>query len=441
MEKTTAIEVRDLHKAYPIYQQPFDRLKEALHPFGKNYHSSFFALKGVNLTVLKGEVVGILGKNGSGKSTLLKIITGVSQPTSGETRHNGKITAMLELGSGFNPELTGIENLYLNGAILGVSRREMDGKIDSILDFAEIGDFSRLKLKTLSSGMKARLAFAAAVITKPDILIIDEVLSVGDMKFKLKSLRKITELIENGATALFVSHDLGAMKNLCHRVIWLDEGRIVAEGQPKAIIERYTAFMSYGEDTAEKKQEASPKTAETLSSTPPSTSSWIVTNNLGGFGEKGAVISRISLRDETNQPITLLQGGEKLTLKLEIKASERLSYPGLGLVLKDRLGNQIFGINNYIYDIKLNPIEAGSTVIATIAFDFPKLKNGDYSLTIALSDGTQENHIQHHWIHDALTVKISNPAPPYHRASLLIMEQDSIKFTVDCGEQKKKQVL
>lgn len=434
MESTTAIEVRDLHKAYTIYNQPFDRLKEALHPRGKKYHSLFFALKGVSLTVSKGEVVGILGKNGSGKSTLLKVITGISQPTSGEATHSGKITAMLELGSGFNPELTGIENIYLNGAILGVSRKEMDKKIGAILDFAEIGDFSKQKLKTLSSGMKARLAFAAAVITKPDILIIDEVLSVGDMKFKLKSLRKINELIKDGATVLFVSHDLGAMKNLCHRVIWLNDGKILEDGEPKAIIERYTAFMSYGEDAAKKPEknndEPGPKLKEATPSLPIA-ARWINTTHFGGFGEKGAVIRRLSLRDENDHPITLLKGGERLTLKLKIDASEQLAYPGLGLVLKDRLGNQIFGINNYIYDIKLPPIEAGPPFSAAISFRFPKLKNGDYSFTIALSDGTQENHIQHHWIHDTLAIKVSNPAPPYHRASLLIMEQEDIDFTVD----------
>ncbi|MBO5955611.1 MAG: ABC transporter ATP-binding protein, partial [Clostridia bacterium] len=221
------IEVKNLSKMYKIYEKPGDRIKEALFP--KSYEGKiqeFFALRDVNFSIEKGETVGIIGKNGSGKSTLLKILTGVINHTSGEKIMNGTVSALLELGAGFNPEYTGIENIYLNGTIMGIKKEEVDEKIDEIAEFAEIGDFINRPVKNYSSGMFVRLAFAVAINTDPDILIVDEALAVGDYRFQAKCYNKFEELKEKGKTILFVSHDVDSVRRFCTRALWLDNGKL-----------------------------------------------------------------------------------------------------------------------------------------------------------------------------------------------------------------------
>jgi len=239
MNSDIAIKVNNLSKIYHLYDKPEDRLKEALNPFKKKYHHDFYALNEVSFEIKKGETVGIIGKNGAGKSTLLKIITGVLTPTSGSVEVNGKISSLLELGAGFNPEMTGIENIYLNGTIMGFSEEEMDSKVDVILEFADIGKFVYQQVKTYSSGMFARLAFSVAVNIDPDILIVDEVLSVGDMAFQAKCILRMKLMISNGATVLFVSHDITSIKDLCQSAILLKNARIEMMGNVKNVAERY----------------------------------------------------------------------------------------------------------------------------------------------------------------------------------------------------------
>jgi lipopolysaccharide transport system ATP-binding protein len=244
----TAISIKDLSKVYKLYDRHKDRLKEALHPFKKKYHRPFYALKNIDLEVKKGEILGIVGRNGAGKSTLLKIISGVLTPSRGQCLINGEISAILELGTGFNPELTGIENIYLNGTINGISRKEMDAKMDSIVSFAEIDDFIGQPLKTYSNGMKSRLGFALAVHLDPNILILDEVLAVGDELFKRKCYAKMEELFNAGCTVLFVSHSIGSVNDICSRAIFLDKGELLLEGPAKMVTIYYQKLLHAQKD-------------------------------------------------------------------------------------------------------------------------------------------------------------------------------------------------
>lgn len=234
-----AISVNNLTKVYHLYNKTQDRLKEALHPLRKSYHHDFYALDNVSFEVQKGETVGIIGKNGAGKSTLLKIITGVLTPTGGSVEVHGKIASLLELGAGFNPEMTGLENIYLNGTLMGFSKQEMDKKIDNILEFANIGDFIYQPVKMYSSGMFARLAFSVAINVDAEILIVDEALSVGDMLFQAKCIAKMTELMERGTTILFVSHDIHAVRSLCNQGIYLENGKVKMLGSAGKVVDKY----------------------------------------------------------------------------------------------------------------------------------------------------------------------------------------------------------
>lgn len=239
----TVISVNNLSKKYQLYDNPTQRLKEALHPFRKRYHHDFWALKDISFEVKKGEVLGILGRNGSGKSTLLKIITGVLTPTSGKVVVQGKVSALLELGTGFNPEYSGLENIYFSGSIMGFTKEEMSSKLDYILSFADIGEFVYQPVKTYSSGMFVRLAFALQTAVEPQVLIVDEALSVGDMFFQAKCMARLRELIEAGLTLLFVSHDLGTVRQICQRAILLHEGRMVDMGSAGEIADQYVKYQ------------------------------------------------------------------------------------------------------------------------------------------------------------------------------------------------------
>lgn len=236
------IEINDLTKIYKLYRNPVDRLKESLSIFGKNYHKDFFALNSMTLHVQRGEALGIIGKNGSGKSTLLKIMTGVLSPTSGELSVKGRISALLELGAGFNPDFSGLENVYLNGTMMGMSKEDVDKKIDDITAFADIGDFIHQPVKTYSSGMFVRLAFAVAINVEPEILIVDEALSVGDIFFQAKCFKKFSEFKEQGKTIIFVTHDMSSVMKYCDRVIVMNEGIIVDEGAPGPMIDIYKKY-------------------------------------------------------------------------------------------------------------------------------------------------------------------------------------------------------
>ena len=255
----TAISVKNLSKSYRMYPSPAERLKEMLHPFGKKYHRDFWALRDISFEVKKGECIGIIGRNGSGKSTLLQLLCGVLPPTEGEVKVNGRISALLELGAGFNPEFSGRENVYMNGALMGFTKEEMDDRFDAIAGFADIGDFIEQPVRTYSSGMYVRLAFACAVNVDPDILIVDEALAVGDIRFQQRCYAKFESFRESGKTILFVSHSLDSIKMYCSRAALLDGGRVIEEGQPKEVVNKYLKIMRKMDDDSLEDKKAKAK--------------------------------------------------------------------------------------------------------------------------------------------------------------------------------------
>jgi len=424
-----AIKVQNLTKIYHLYNNPQDRLKEALHPFKKVYHHDFYAMNDVSFTIKKGETVGIIGKNGAGKSTLLKMITGVLTPTSGSIEVTGKIASLLELGAGFNPEMSGIENIYLNGTLMGFTKKEMESKIDSILEFADIGEFINQPVKMYSSGMFARLAFSVAINIDAEVLIVDEVLSVGDMRFQQKSLRKMKSMQESGVTILFVGHDMAAINHFCSKVIWINEGTIIEQGDTETISKNYISFMSYGSIPNDKQENM------TLSNNdiPSKTHDIMWTESIGyeSFGEYGAVIEAVALCDLNDTTITDLFSEQKVKFYIKFNAKKTLYSVALGLVLKDRLGNNIFSLNSYMYDNPIDVIESNHTYVSTFEFNFPYLAKGEYLISVALSEGTQENHIQHHWIHDIYQINYLSKEKTNEVAALLALSKDEVKTTYE----------
>ncbi len=234
-----AVRLINISKFYKLYDSPSDRIKEMLNPFGRRYHKEFYAIKDINLEISKGEKVGIIGRNGSGKSTLLKIISGITIPTAGKAEVDGQLSTLLELGSGFNPYYTGYENIYFYGLVLGISKKEMNEKLPSILEFAELGEYINQPLRTYSRGMKSKLAFSVAISIDPDILILDEVFAVGDEFFRKKSLLKLEELWAMGKTIIMASHSLNNIQTYCDRVIWIHKGRVEDDAGPTSVVERY----------------------------------------------------------------------------------------------------------------------------------------------------------------------------------------------------------
>ena len=396
MNKAT-IRVNNLTKAYKIYNKPIDRLKESFSK-GKCYHKDFLAVDHVSFEVNKGETVGIIGKNGAGKSTLLKMITGVLTPTEGTIKLSGNVSALLELGAGFDSERTGIENIYLNGRIIGLSKKEIDESLNSILEFADIGDFIYQPIKTYSSGMLVRLAFAVAVNVKPEILIVDEALSVGDVRFQQKCYRKIREFKENG-TVLFVSHDTGAITSFCDRVIWLDDGKIYKTGEPREIIEEYLSYMRYDIKNADKTEavqcvEKNQEAEETEDNT-----------YTLAFGNRIAQFTKISLKNEKEQIVSQVEPGQRIVIEMEIMSEREISYPILGFNIKDILGNELVVSNTVFENCDMKPIYPNQMYRYQRRFRFPFFHAGDYPVDIALAEGTYQNHEQIHFVTDALIIK------------------------------------
>ncbi len=423
MTDDIAIKVKNVTKIYHLYDKPQDRFKEALHPFRKSYHHDFFATNDISFEIKKGETVGIIGKNGAGKSTLLKMITGVLTPTSGDIQVNGKIASLLELGAGFNPEITGLENIYLNGILMGFSQQEMEPKIEAILEFADIGEFISQPVKVYSSGMFARLAFSVAINVDPDILIIDEALSVGDARFQSKCIRKMEELAKKGITILFVTHDMQSVNKFCKEVIWLQDGKISQLGEPAKIIENYVSFMAYGLETVREipqksKQKANQKTKELK---------LIDTRDLDSFGEKKAMITGVIFVDKNGNPTSFIKQGDYASFICEFSTSIELHDVGIGVLFKDTLNNDILNFNSYMYDAPISTIKEGITTRVTIKFKVPKLFPREYVITVALSEGTQNNHTQQHWIHELTTVNIISK--DHIDGSLLSLYPDEIEYS------------
>ncbi|MGE5614821.1 MAG: ABC transporter ATP-binding protein [Bacillota bacterium] len=403
-----AIRVEGLSKVYKLYDKPVDRLKESINPFRRKYHRDFYALRNVSFEIKKGETVGIIGKNGSGKSTLLKIITGVLTQSEGSVSVNGKVSALLELGAGFNPELTGIENIYLNGTIMGYAKEETDAKLKDILEFADIGDFAYQPVKTYSSGMFVRLAFASAISVEPDILIVDEALAVGDIRFQQKCLRKIEEF-KKSKTVIFVSHSLSDINRLCERVIWLDQGEIVNIGDPYEVSKEYQAFMNdsdfHKEYTLNK-----PNTVNSnndISGQERSFNIDEIGKDVDVIGDLKAEITGVSILDcKTDEKINILKPGQRIKILIRVKYNETIKDPIVGFSIRNNKGLIVTETNNYVLNNILDEVKNPCIKVYCFELDFPNLYDGEYTLSVAIASGTQIEHKQHCYTHDVLIFSV-----------------------------------
>jgi lipopolysaccharide transport system ATP-binding protein len=418
LSKPYAVRVSDVSKRYEIYDKPSDRLWQSVFRRRRQFYKEFWALRNISLDIKQGETFGIIGKNGSGKSTLLQIICGTLRPTSGHVACAGKVAALLELGAGFNPEFTGRENAILNGTILGLSAEQIEERLPSIIEFAEIGDFIDRPVKTYSSGMFVRLAFAVIAHVDAEVLIIDEALAVGDAQFTQKCMRFLRDFKQRG-TLIFVSHDTSSILNLCERAIWLDRGELQAVGDAKSVTEQYLASLF---NQRQKDQRSVPEynqrfvparewKDQRLSLINQST----LRNDLeifqfkpgsnAFFGDGGIELLSIVLEDEAGSPLSWAVGGEFVQLRVTARSSVELDQPIAGFYLKDKLGQTLFGDNTYLSRSPGLTVKPGQCLSATFAFPMPTLPVGDYSFDVAIANGTQERHTQHYWGHDVLLIR------------------------------------
>jgi lipopolysaccharide transport system ATP-binding protein/teichoic acid transport system ATP-binding protein len=410
-----SISVSGLSKVYQLYKKPSHRLLEAIHPLRRKYHTDFHALSDVTFDIPRGETVGIIGRNGSGKSTLLKIITGVLTPSAGAVSVRGRVSALLELGMGFNPEITGVENVFFTAAILGIPEEEMRRKLPEVLAFADIGDYAEQPVKSYSSGMFVRLAFAVAIHVEPEILIIDEALSVGDMRFQQKCYRKIRSFRDAGATILFVSHDTGAITSFCDRCIWMKDGRVERDGPPAEVVREYVAYMSFDSAT----EEAKPRARAELPSGP----DWTSVEGMSSFGDGGVRIERVALLSrETGQALHLVEGGEEVEYAMALRFRDDLRDLIYGLVLKDGHGNSLLALNTFVHGLHPKPRAAGEEAIVKLRFRMPRLANGDFTISPAVAEGTMESHVEHHWVHDATVFQIAHKGARHGLGSVLVLD-------------------
>ena len=418
---TAAIAVSGVSKCYQIYAKPQDRLRQAIFPRVREalgfaparYYSEFWALRDASFRIAKGETVAIIGKNGSGKSTLLQILCGTLTPTGGEVAVEGRVAALLELGSGFNPEYTGRENVYLNGSVLGLTRQQLDERFDAIVEFADIGEFIDQPVKTYSSGMYVRLAFAVIANVDADVLIVDEALSVGDVFFGQKCMRFLRDFQSRG-TLIFVSHDSAAVVNLCQRAIWLDHGRVVMDGPASEVSQAYHA-RSYGMDVQSgPAPDGSYEPAADLASLPEPGLDldrsllrvFRFNAPTASFGDGRAKIGSVALLDASGAPLSSISGGEAVVLRVEAQALAELGSPIVGFFLKDRLGQQLFGTNTFLGGQGAAcPARPGQSVRAEFCFHMPHLPIGKYTIDVALADGTYDEHVQNDWAFDALVLE------------------------------------
>lgn len=431
MQNKIAISVNSISKTYKLYHSFRERFKEAIHPKRKIYHKKFFALKNINIKIEQGEVIGIIGQNGSGKSTLLKILSSVVSPSSGSFECKGKTATLLELGGGFNNELTGIQNLYFLGAIQGYSKKEMEKKIPAILEFADIGDYAYQPVSTYSSGMYVRLAFAMSINIDPDILITDEALSVGDIRFQQKCFRKIREFKDEGKTIVMCTHSLNAVKDFCTRAIWLHKGEIREQGNPNYVTDCYNAFMTSKEaiEVIEKPEQIHENIEINLDTVPLhlKEANWYNLSLCESYGNGDIKILNAAIVDTLNyKDIRTLKGGEKVCINLYINANKTVVNPGIEIILNNSFGMPIFKINSFIYKQSIT-LELNKPNFISIEFEFPKIGNNRYTLSLDVLSSNNGDIQHHHWVHDALIIEVANEDAKYYSNSLIVLEDTVIK--------------
>lgn len=451
-----AIQVQNVSKVYRLYEKPIDRLKESLSLSHKNYHRDFFALSGISFQVKKGETVGIIGTNGSGKSTILKIITGVLTPTEGTVHVSGVISALLELGAGFNMDYTGIENVYMNGTMMGFSRSQMEKKLPDILEFADIGDFVYQPVKTYSSGMFVRLAFALAINVEPEILIVDEALSVGDVFFQAKCYRRMEEIRKNGTTILMVTHDMGSVIKYCDRVVLLNRGHFVAEGAPGKMVDLYKKILANQMDALEEELEemndfSGGMTEDGVGGPGQKGSSGVsgqTGNRLPGQGTGGtdgagvdlarasaradrtsrrqnglmkdkltinpnrteygngkAEICDLGLFDGQGNLTNLLLKGEEFTIKEKIRFHENIQAPIFTYTIKDKKGADLTGTNTMFEGTDIKPVKRGDEYEVSFRQKMT-LQGGEYLLSMSCTGFEQGEHTVYHRLYDVANITV-----------------------------------
>ncbi|NBH81420.1 ABC transporter ATP-binding protein [bacterium C-53] len=396
-----AIQVESLDKVYKLYDKPMDRLRESLGLSRKRkLYKEHYALRDVNLSVKKGETVGIIGTNGSGKSTILKIITGVLNPTMGNVKINGRISALLELGAGFNMEFTGVENVYLNGTMIGFSKAEIDAKLQDILDFADIGDFVYQKVKTYSSGMFVRLAFAVAINIEPEILIVDEALSVGDVFFQNKCYHKFEEFKAQGRTILFVSHDLSSISKYCDRVILLERGRKLGEGKPKEMIDMYKKVLVHQLDDNAMNQKSVQKSGG---------NAWkdkMVQNpDQDVYGNGLAEFVDFCIVDNSGNITNTIIKGEPFTVKVKVRFSDSVSEPIIAVSYKNRLGVEITGTNTMFEKISTGTPKNGDVMVVSFTQKM-SLQGGEYLISLGCTGYRGGEFTVYHRMYDVFNIQV-----------------------------------
>ena len=394
-----AIEAEKISKVYRLYDRPRDRFLEAINP-KKRRSKDHYALTDVDLKIKKGETVGIIGTNGSGKSTILKIITGVLSPTSGNITVNGRISALLELGAGFNMEYNGIENIYLNGTMMGFSRKEIDERLDSILQFAEIGEYVYQPCKTYSSGMFVRLAFAVAINIDPEILIVDEALSVGDVFFQSKCYHKFEEFKEQGKTILFVSHDLSSIAKYCDRVILLNKGIKLDEGGPKEMIDAYKQVL-VGQYKVTDDSEVSMDDLSRMSSE----AAEAVNPDALEYGTGDAKIRDYYITDKNGTRTTAIIKGEEFTIHFSVDFTADIKAPIFAFTVKNIRGTEITGTNTMYEKAFLEPVKSGDTKMVTFRQRMD-LQGGEYLLSFGVTGYEQDKFQVYHRLYDVLNVTV-----------------------------------
>lgn len=377
------ISIKNISKTFKLYQTPSDRLKEIV--LRRCYHKEFQALKNVSFEVQEGETLGIIGENGAGKSTILKVLTGILMPDTGSMHVTGKITGLLELGTGFNAEFSGVDNIFYNATYLGLSRREIEERLDKIIEFTELKDFIHEPIKTYSSGMVMRLAFSVAIHADPQAFVVDEALSVGDAYFQQKCMRKIKEFKNNGGSIVFVSHDMNAVKVLCDQAILLEEGNVVKHGEPETIINTYNFLIAKRSKGEEIRYQSN--------------------NTSSGYGNSKVMIDSVVLLDENNSRSEILISGHPVKFVIRLIGQETVNNITIGIGIRDKFGQDIYGTNSF--HLKKNiSIKRGQSLLITYAFDEFNIGPGKYSLSVSAHTGDTHVNECFHWVDKCVVFEV-----------------------------------
>jgi ABC-type polysaccharide/polyol phosphate transport system ATPase subunit len=401
-----AVQFSSVSKSYPVYDSPGDRLKELLALGRITRHRDFWALRDISFEVQKGETFCIIGENGSGKSTLLQIVAGILRPSSGTAEVNGRVSALLELGAGFSPEFSGRDNVYLNGSILGLSRKEIDRRYSDIAEFAEIGGFIDQPVKTYSSGMLVRLAFAVAIHVDPEVLLVDEALAVGDIYFRHRCMRKVHELRSRGVTILFVSHAAADVKAVGDRALWLESGKLIDIGPTDRVVSRYLAAMTEKDSRYLSLKHSAPlpeqqrvQAVETVESIP---------NIDHRHGDGRAQIMGIAILNEEGGPVRLVEPLTSIIVRISVKAEADVAQPNVGFMMRNQLGVDFSGTNTHREDTELPPMREGDVYTVDFHLEIPELYPSSFSFSPAIADGPLDGYRVADWIENAITVQMGH---------------------------------